>query len=259
VEDAKTDNILRPLLLSEDESIDVDQGLGDLAKTASGRTRHNPQSAQRWRAPSFLSCRRKTLLLGVVDIIFMALWIHFRVIRIGPHDPTWPRDVLGDYTPVKFTGGFGTHTTVYMGGPSLETDQAWEELWSKGLSTGKTTPGESYTSQNEQPVSQLGVFHHLHCLDTLRHALHPLYFPNSTIHISPLHGPVSGGTTQVDADVDYCIEVLRQTLICASDVSLIVWNWVESDGEAHAVASNWHTCRNWEKLVEWVEGGDDGA
>ena len=53
--------------------------------------------------------------------------------------------------------------------------------------------------------------------------------------------------------VSHCIESLRQSLMCASDISIIVWQWNEVVLKAQPHGGIVHTCRDFDRLREWAQ------
>jgi hypothetical protein len=51
--------------------------------------------------------------------------------------------------------------------------------------------------------------------------------------------------------ISHCIESIRQSLMCASDISVIVWRWKSIAGKAQAHNGVIHTCRNFDKVKDW--------
>lgn len=54
----------------------------------------------------------------------------------------------------------------------------------------------------------------------------------------------------------HCVEMLRQTLMCHGDMSLVTYNWVRGREAPFANFNGVHQCRNWEGLKEWMEERD---
>lgn len=50
----------------------------------------------------------------------------------------------------------------------------------------------------------------------------------------------------------HCLDLLRQSIMCSSDISVTVWQWVDRDGKAEQLGSVPHTCRNFEAIREWA-------
>ena len=53
--------------------------------------------------------------------------------------------------------------------------------------------------------------------------------------------------------LEHCVDAIRQSLMCASDITPNTWTWVEADHEAKAVANVAHTCRDFEQIREWAK------
>ncbi|KAL0576586.1 hypothetical protein V5O48_005379 [Marasmius crinis-equi] len=51
--------------------------------------------------------------------------------------------------------------------------------------------------------------------------------------------------------MDHCVDWLRQSLMCAGDTSVIVWQWDEMEQKNKFQGDIAHTCRNFEKLRNW--------
>jgi len=51
--------------------------------------------------------------------------------------------------------------------------------------------------------------------------------------------------------VDHCIEMLRQVLMCSSDLGIITYNFVSFRPEAWPDFNTVHQCRDFEKVVNW--------
>ncbi|KAF9523975.1 hypothetical protein CPB83DRAFT_727462, partial [Crepidotus variabilis] len=150
---------------------------------------------------------------------------------------------------VVFKGGF-VKPTIYQGPSSPESDKAWQDLYSFGISripkssaaqlVNKTVP---IPGDTDHYVVGLDVFHQLHCLNMLR--LH-VFSPNATMHNTddPLQGTVH---------LSHCIDSLRQSIMCSVDITPIPWVWDFKDKVARPVADIQHTCRNFEKVREWAK------
>lgn len=48
--------------------------------------------------------------------------------------------------------------------------------------------------------------------------------------------------------------MLRQNLMCNADVSLITYRWVKNHREPYPNFNNWHSCRNYDDIIEWAKG-----
>ncbi|KAJ7869754.1 hypothetical protein B0H14DRAFT_3861135 [Mycena olivaceomarginata] len=85
-------------------------------------------------------------------------------------------------------------------------------------------------------ILELDVFHNLHCLNMIRKSLHSDYYSE---HLMEL------------AHLDHCVDWIRQSLMCAGDTSVVVWQWDPAQKITTFQGSVAHTCRNFEKLREW--------
>ena len=50
---------------------------------------------------------------------------------------------------------------------------------------------------------------------------------------------------------DHCLEMLRQTLMCNADTTLLFFRWVEERDEPWPDFNTIHQCRNFESLLTW--------
>jgi hypothetical protein len=90
-----------------------------------------------------------------------------------------------------------------------------------------------------QYVVQLDVFHTLHCLNLLRKRLYPDVYPPDGSEDGVYH-------------LEHCVESIRQSLQCSSDVSTIYWEWSQKESKMMGNLKTTHTCRNFEKIQDWA-------
>ncbi|KAK6213811.1 tat pathway signal sequence [Colletotrichum tabaci] len=81
-------------------------------------------------------------------------------------------------------------------------------------------PTSKISSDPDHYITNLDVYHQLHCLNDIR---------NSTASDS-----------------------IRQSLMCSADVSLVHWYWVPGPGKHFPNATTTHICRKWPKIEEWA-------
>ncbi|KAL3420217.1 hypothetical protein PVAG01_08716 [Phlyctema vagabunda] len=143
--------------------------------------------------------------------------------------------------------------SIYEGPPTPETEANWEALMTTGLRIGLTAeenaelPTKAEVSWDDPTVfpASISVFHHLHCLLRLRRIAWGNPRPqNESDYINVKH-------------TDHCIEDLRNALMCHADTTLLplVWTKFANDGmplEYEAVFNIQHTCRNWDRIMEWA-------
>ncbi|ESK86693.1 hypothetical protein Moror_10940 [Moniliophthora roreri MCA 2997] len=190
------------------------------------------------------------LLLSLSNFIFFTLWIlqstqcHYPDAQIL-YSPV--RDIL-EYEVITFnaTDGRNRHPDPWSQPLSDELDEAWEGLYNDfGISEVPESIARQLANRTDLIPSNvtadgvyritLDVFHQLHCLNTIRKALHPERYPNVTRHHQ-----------------DHCINSLRQSLQCHSDVSTLVFQEMEDTGDIEPRFNIAHSCRNFRKLQEWA-------
>ncbi|KAF9014373.1 hypothetical protein BDZ89DRAFT_962939 [Hymenopellis radicata] len=136
---------------------------------------------------------------------------------------------------------------VFSAPPSDSLDKAWSDLYQFGISRitredalllpNKTSPipgDEGYY------IAELEVFHGLHCLNMIRKTLYSEYYTDMRL-----------GIDGNDDHISHCVDSLRQTLMCSSDISTIVWQWHEKENRNLAHADVARTCRNFEAIQKW--------
>lgn len=72
----------------------------------------------------------------------------------------------------------------------------------------------------------------------------------------PIDVPNNPHGNKLGPHIEHCFDFLRQALMCHADLALEPW--VEDDGVTRKPkgSSGWgtlHQCRNWNKVIEWVE------
>ncbi|KAJ6473932.1 hypothetical protein DFH09DRAFT_953435, partial [Mycena vulgaris] len=146
---------------------------------------------------------------------------------------------------VKFTRGLADDVPVYERPPSAAVDEAWRELYSVAAtkmsrSEAMQMPNKTWPLLGEEGsyIFALDVFHQLHCLDTLRQ-----------------QASISTGSDYPrvpSSHLRHCVGALRQALMCAADITPVVWQW----STAHQIAEQRddvvHVCRNYEGIRQWA-------
>lgn len=150
---------------------------------------------------------------------------------------------------VRFSPSLNHTRTPYMGGPSPEVDQAWEELYNAfgNSRLPKSEADKLRIKTLEIPddpgyyISQLDVFHELHCLNSLRQYMYPEYYN------------LTNPTGLMIEHRDHCIDTLRQSLMCSADITPISFVWDEEKHMAFGLPASYHQCRNFSKIQEWAK------
>jgi hypothetical protein len=99
----------------------------------------------------------------------------------------------------------------------------------------------------------MNVYHHLHCLDSIRHQI-------AGVGCSDPHDPADNHTEpHMDGEhyfpphIDHCIETLRKRLVCQPDLGVraIAWN-PDKLGVAFANNTVDSACVNWDAVQNWT-------
>ncbi|KAJ7471286.1 hypothetical protein B0H11DRAFT_2041105 [Mycena galericulata] len=153
--------------------------------------------------------------------------------------------------------GFTGDLSPFQIPSSPELDQSWSDLYNFGIS--RITKDEATRLPNKTHpipgdkghyIAELDVFHNLHCLNKVRMALDPDYYPDWRISTSNNWIPSQKNATE---HVAHCVDWIRQSIMCNADTSVIVWQW-ENFMNASIVKGNVaHTCRKFDKIQDWAK------
>jgi len=190
---------------------------------------------------------RRLLLIIIAVETMVLIWSIFS--RTG-HKRTWPsfvyspaQDVV-EYKLTKFAIGGDKHFHIP---PSDALDEAWNNLYNFGISRipksqAALLPNKTHPIPGDDGyyIVELDVFHNLHCLNMIRKTLHSDYYTHMAMNVND-NGP----------HMDHCVDWLRQSLMCAGDTSVIVWQWDEEQQKTTFQGDVVHTCRDFDKLRDW--------
>jgi len=200
------------------------------------------------------------VLQAILNVyLFGRSWYqHVPLNRCSPVDHGSPLNVVYspaqeaiEYKLVKFSFGFGDDISPYQGPPSPEIDAAWSALYpypaaavpkseaAKMANRTSPIPGDE---SNYMVIPE--VFHTLHCLNTIRKALHPEYYNFTGTELNRL--------LFREKHMDHCIDTIRQTLMCSGDVTPLVWDWDPVRKMTLGRTDTLHECRDFSKLQEWA-------
>ncbi|KAF7589387.1 hypothetical protein BBP40_004330 [Aspergillus hancockii] len=181
----------------------------------------------------------------------------------------------------------------YRGPPSDGTEEAWKALWEtpaigvpgeklalldkfkpRGQGWFPAPPTDDHEG-GEDFAALVEVFHQLHCINTLRLEIHKESYYNHFREWPDGSGPGNEivkrthlGTSAVATTLtlfeilqgvlnslpDHCIELLRITLMCTSDVTPMVFSDDHQGFQGRTPDfSTMHTCRNFWEIRQWVE------
>ncbi|KAM7201682.1 protein of unknown function (DUF3328) domain containing protein [Rhypophila sp. PSN 637] len=142
--------------------------------------------------------------------------------------------------------------------PNPTTDQIWEDLsdvkpltltksdilrMGNDPSTAVHLLDEDFGLGDDAYGASLDIFHHIHCLNSLRKIVYGTYYNTSTVKPEI--------RTMKSLHVNHCIDLLLQTLQCSGNVNYITWHWVENQPYPFPDMSVNRKCVDFGRLVDW--------
>ncbi|OGM50996.1 hypothetical protein ABOM_000054 [Aspergillus bombycis] len=188
--------------------------------------------------------------------------------QLSPYSPLIKEGFI-KYDSKNFDNEFDK-PSKYRGQPNDLTEASWKGLWETpaiGVLGEKLdvlnksgpaslnwfpAPRTSDHGAEEEFAALVEVFHQLHCINTLRLEVHKNSYYEYFGEWPDGSGP--GNEAVKQTHIDHCIELLRITLMCTSDVTPLMFK-----DEPHAFQgrtpdfNTMHTCRNFWEIREWVE------
>ncbi|KAI9733819.1 MAG: hypothetical protein M1818_007086 [Claussenomyces sp. TS43310] len=166
-----------------------------------------------------------------------------------------PAEEAIEYQTVVFSSAFNKHKSKYQGPPTDETDEAWDQLYNAvGISridkmSAMQLPNHTapIPGDSDHYIVGLDVFHQIHCLNNLRQLIWPERYQSLEQHVSD-----PADHEEHINHLDHCVDSLRQSLMCHSDISTLWWEWIPSNQRTLAHADTTHTCRNFDKIWQWA-------
>ncbi|KAF8202776.1 hypothetical protein K438DRAFT_1670970 [Mycena galopus ATCC 62051] len=190
---------------------------------------------------------RRVLFIIIFSETLLLLFMFFRGAQTAKY--SWPALI---YSPAQDAVEYGVTSYLITGEdplfhrkPSPQLDAAWDGLYNFGVSQipksqAQLLPNKTHPIPQDEGnyIIELDVFHNLHCLNMIRKTLHSDYYSKQE-HLMEL------------PHLDHCVDWIRQSLMCAGDTSVVVWQWDPMQQITTFQGSVAHTCRNFEKLREW--------
>ncbi|KAJ7068596.1 hypothetical protein C8F01DRAFT_1336806 [Mycena amicta] len=188
-----------------------------------------------------------SMSLNIVFAFAFLGW-SYRAFRHSERIPTIysPAQSVIVHKLVKFhRGQDGTgDIPLYEQEPSDEVDQAWRALYDHPelrvpKSEAVKMVNATYPILNDPGnyILSLEMFHQIHCLDKLRHQLHP----------------ERGYPSYPQSHIRHCIGAIRQALMCYADVTPVVMQWSDAAGQAIQRDDIVHQCRDYSKIKHWAD------
>ncbi|KAF8991800.1 hypothetical protein BDQ17DRAFT_1254546, partial [Cyathus striatus] len=158
-----------------------------------------------------------------------------------------PAEDAVEYEVKSFSFGIGDDLSPFQKPPSPELDLMWKQLYGFGISRIPRNQAEKLPNKTAaipgDPdgfyIAELEVFHQLHCLNMVRQALYPDYYPDMRM-----------GTPRSDVHIGHCIDAIRQSLMCSADISTIVWQWDDTQRNNTFRGGVAHKCKKFEKIQD---------
>ncbi|KAJ7449173.1 hypothetical protein FB451DRAFT_1410910 [Mycena latifolia] len=151
--------------------------------------------------------------------------------------------------------GFTGDLSPFQIPSSPALDQMWSDLYNFGISRitkeeAARLPNKTHAIPGDDGhyIAELDVFHNLHCLNKITMALDPDYYPDWRISTTNNWIPSQKNATD---HVSHCVDWIRQSIMCNSDTSVIVWQWDNAKNKTAVQGNVAHTCRRFDKMQHW--------
>ncbi|KAF2016383.1 hypothetical protein BU24DRAFT_492479 [Aaosphaeria arxii CBS 175.79] len=163
----------------------------------------------------------------------------------------------------QYNGSF-LHETVYRQAAGPEVDAAWAALGAdyRSVVIPASEAEKTGIRSDQVKISQIygGGFpanveglHHIHCLNLLRKAL----WWNYEYYRDKKEGAFSNTEYIVRYHVTHCLDILRQQLMCVTDVGVLGQVWWQAKDMAKPLPfvdfNTRHKCRDFEAIRKWAE------
>ncbi|KJZ80042.1 hypothetical protein HIM_00756 [Hirsutella minnesotensis 3608] len=137
----------------------------------------------------------------------------------------------------------------FKGEPRPEQDKAWDDLLQHQnlvISQDELHAPDAVRLNDgtDRIVFNLDVFHNLHCLNYLRKYIFRSYYSHEY--------PDSAQNAYLD-HVGHCIDMIRQSLMCAADISISTYDWKMDHLKPWPNFRVAHECANWDSIVAWAQ------
>ncbi|OIW29407.1 hypothetical protein CONLIGDRAFT_680257 [Coniochaeta ligniaria NRRL 30616] len=143
--------------------------------------------------------------------------------------------------------------SIWRKPPSADVDAAWDRVSKLGYHTvtsadvvalGKnpelTVRAPAHWGMGDDAhIVQLDVTHQIHCLNAIRKAMYPEYYPVRRV--------------MKDVHPQHCLHVLLQNLMCDASVDVMTYNWMETQRNPFPDMSINKKCRDYEAVLKWHE------
>ncbi|KAF4461028.1 hypothetical protein FALBO_12176 [Fusarium albosuccineum] len=174
-----------------------------------------------------------------------------------PPSPYSPAESVADYRTIRYNITPALKRSEFVG-YGADVDKAWnhitydvgdqmitrEELDRLGLDPSSLAIKNPKTGQ-EGYRAGIQVFHQLHCLNLLRQDSYRDYY-------SHMGGDIQVEPEDLRGHLDHCIEIIRTSLMCQSDIGVFTFKHYEGFEGHWPDFSTLHTCRNFDTIRDWA-------
>ncbi|KAF1952071.1 hypothetical protein CC80DRAFT_508414 [Byssothecium circinans] len=218
----------------------------------------------------------RTLVLSSALYILIGLWIalsvghatcisdadEFCIRHVSRYSPL-VNEVKPNWRTIQFNGSF-LHENVYRGRAGPDVDAAWEALGTDYRSVVIPPEEAEQTGLRSDQVKVASIYgdgypanveglHHLHCLNLLRKSLKWNY----DHYQKQGRGPFSNSEHIVRYHVTHCLDILRQQLMCVTDIGVLGQVWWQPDNQDYPEPfvdfNTKHRCRDFEAIRKWAK------
>jgi hypothetical protein len=192
--------------------------------------------------------------LVCASMLFFVLWMGTPSPYLHDDIPVYsPASVAVEPVIIRFNGTLD-FPSIYRGPPTPELDAAWARIAQDVLPTRMSIKDFIKVGEVDSPskvkypaefggglVASIESHHQLHCLNILRKVSWPEYYK-----------PTDPSPEVARMHLDHCIEMIRQTIMCNADVTMITWDWVQGLKTPYPNFNTRHQCRNFQKILDWA-------
>ncbi|KAI1108467.1 hypothetical protein F5Y14DRAFT_459518 [Nemania sp. NC0429] len=212
------------------------------------------------RSPSLYWSFVLFLILGVLVYIAVLVTVDYTTCRPCSYgqreingNPSIPRHVIKYEAKPEWSGMLPPWNQE----PSDELDAAWDDLlyalnirvMKDELDLVGNVTAERVRVNRGDYASEVGVYHHLHCLNNLRMVVHWDYYESRLPKYDPKNNPFA------KTHSDHCIDTIRQSIMCHASTEILSLVWTNNPDEPNAKdlgARGKTTCIDWDSLDGWA-------
>lgn len=248
---------------SRDGSIDSDEEETKGFLDAKGNINNRAPTAPRWVV---LATLLNIIFFTVSCALFGTWYYNHHLLRNANYRQTSAYSpVISEFdlspTPKKINGSFYNpkgEVSVARQQPNPAADAIWDE-WeltrvypvthsdlikmSVDPSTVAKLEDETWGLGDDAYAAIFDVYHHVHCLNSLRHIAYGEFYNKSQARAHTIK--------QREIHINHCIDILLQGIQCNANLDLIPLHWVETQEYPFPDMSINKQCVNFDGLTQW--------